>query len=353
MKSFLYTPHADGEVAVGLKPSWQITMQRQSDLQGKQTTSLSTVDSEFLHDVLQGLSEEKKFLPCKYLYDERGSQLFDRICELDEYYPTRTETQITLDNSQAIADCIGPKAILVEYGSGSSTKTRDLLDHLDRPEAYLPVDISADHLLGTVEKLQNEYPDLDVRPIVADFTAGFELPDDLSDQHVCVYFPGSTIGNFETPAAIRILRFIAEHCGPEGGLLIGFDLHKATDVLELAYDDPHGVTAEFSLNILNHINDELDANFDVSQFRHVSFYNQTQGRIEIYIESLSEQQVTIAEQEFNFGEGERIHVEHSHKYTIEGFAEMAGKAGLKQQQVWTDDQNYFALMYLTPVDTND
>ena len=328
-------------------------MQRATDLDNHKSNSVSTVDSDFLSDVLHGLAATEKFLPCKYLYDERGSQLFDRICELEEYYPTRTETQITLDNSQSIADCIGPQAILVEYGSGSSTKTRDLLDHLDQLVAYLPVDISADHLLGTADKLQSEYPDLDVRPIVADFTSGFDLPEDLPDERVCVYFPGSTIGNFEPDAAISILHFIADHCGPEGGLLIGFDLHKETDILELAYDDPHGVTAEFSLNILERVNGELDADFDVSEFRHVSFYNQQQGRIEIYIESQCEQKVTVAGEQFNFAEGERIHVEYSHKYTIEGFAAMARKAGLKQQHVWTDDQEYFALMYLIPSDSND
>ncbi len=310
-------------------------------------SSCAIIDNQFLIDTLQGLSGASKALPCKYLYDERGSKLFDRICELDEYYPTRTETQIAVDNSEVIADHIGSQVVLVEYGSGSSVKTRVLLDHLDNPRAYLPVDISEEHLLQTAKTLQKDYPQLDVRPIAADFTEGFDLPADLAKERTCVYFPGSTIGNLEPDAAKQVLSHIVEHSGSDGGLLIGFDLQKPVEVLELAYDDPHGVTAEFSLNLLERINRELDGDFDIAQFEHVSFYNRSRGRIEIYIESRVDQVVTVADEQFDFAEGERIHIEYSHKYTIEGFSEMAAAAGLQEQAYWTDPQQYFAMMYLS------
>jgi dimethylhistidine N-methyltransferase len=311
---------------------------------GSQSTS--AFESEFLRDVLDGLQAPSKSIPCKYLYDERGSQLFDAICELDEYYPTRTETQIMLEHADAIGECIHGVTALVEYGSGSSLKTRVLLDHLDTPHAYLPVDISEEHLLSTAAQLQAEYPQLDVHPIVADFTAGFDLPPDVNDDVVCVYFPGSTIGNLEPEAAVRLLQAMARQCGARGSVLIGFDLHKAKHVLELAYDDPHGVTADFSLNILQRMNRELDANFDVEQFKHTSFYNQELQRIEIYIESLCAQEVTLAGETIEFAAGEKIHTEYSHKYTVAGFARLAARAGLEQTAVWTDADDYFAVMHL-------
>lgn len=320
-------------------------MQRLLDHQTQANSDISTLDTPFLADALAGLSAGRKSLPCKYLYDERGSQLFDRICELDEYYLTRTETQITADNAEAIAEAIGTGAVLVEYGSGSSLKTRVLLDHLQAPAAYIPVDISEEHLLGTARVLQNEYPELDVRPITADFTQGFDMPQGLNSERTCVYFPGSTIGNLEKHAAIRVLRLISEQIGSSGGLLIGFDLQKSREVLEQAYDDSLGVTASFTLNILRRANRELGADFDLSQFEHVSFYNAEAGRIEIYIESQCDQSVTIAGEQIEFEAGERIHIEYSHKYTISGFAQMAEAVGFSQRAVWTDDDNYFAVMY--------
>ena len=314
------------------------------------TSPLNSVTSDavslFRDDVLDGLNADQKFLPSKYLYDERGSRLFDRICELDEYYPTRTETQITIDNADSIGECIGSNAVIVEYGSGSSTKTRVLLDHLEKPRAYMPVDISEDHLLCTSRKLQGEYPWLDIHPVVADFTSGFDLPADLDGERICVYFPGSTIGNLEEYAATELLQRIAWQCGPGGGALIGFDLQKSKEVLELAYNDPHGVTAEFSLNVLRRINRDLQADFDLSQYEHCSFYNEAKGRIEIYIESLVDEVVEISGEQIQMKCGERIHTEYSHKYTIDGFAQMAAEAGLIQNRVWTDDREYFALMHL-------
>lgn len=304
-------------------------------------------DEYFFNDVCDGLNNEQKSLPCKYLYDERGSKLFDRICELDEYYPTRTETQIFQENAAAIGRCIASDVVIVEYGSGSSIKTRLLLDHLDTPKAYAPIDISEDHLLETARALTAEYPQLDVQPIVADFTRDFDLPETFDTDPKCVYFPGSTIGNFERAEAIELLDNIAWHCQPGGGLLIGFDLQKQTDVLERAYNDALGVTAEFNLNLLTRINRELNADFDVEQFEHIAFYNADLGRIEIYLESQRDQLVTIGDATFHFQAGERIHTENSHKYTVEGFTKMALQAGLHANGLWTDEQRYFAIMHFT------
>ncbi len=312
-----------------------------------QSQGTEVVDSQFLADALLGLRSEQKFLHCKYLYDRRGSKLFDMICELDEYYPTRTEASITMENAADIGACIGDEAVLVEYGSGSSTKTRVLLEHLKAPRAYLPVDISEEHLLDTSEQLRSEYPGLRVQPIVADFTAEVDLPEEHAQHPVCVYFPGSTIGNLEVDDALLLLERIAWQSGEGGGLLIGFDLQKSVEVLERAYNDEAGITAEFNLNLLRRMNRELEADFDVEQFAHVAFYSQTHNRIEIYIESLCDQQVTIAGETIQFELGERILTEYSHKYSISGFAQLAEQAGFRQNKVWTDDANFFALMHLT------
>ncbi|WP_417747744.1 L-histidine N(alpha)-methyltransferase [Rosistilla oblonga] len=311
------------------------------------TATADASDAEFLQDVLAGLSKSQKHLPCKYFYDERGSKLFDQICELDSYYPTRTETGIMADNAEAIGRRLGPEAVLVEYGSGSSTKTRQLLDHLQNPTAYIPVDISEDHLLATAERLKADYPDLDIHPIVADFTQGFEIPTAYRDSQLTVYFPGSTIGNLEPDAAIELLRTIARQCDSHGGLLIGVDLDKAEQVLLDAYDDDLGVTAEFNLNLLHRINRQLNGNFAVDKFRHVAIYNAAKARIEIYLESRCDQAVAIGDAQFTFAEGERILTEYSHKYDVSSFADLARHAGLSVDEVWTDPRDYFAVMHFS------
>ncbi len=305
------------------------------------------VDAQFLEDVLCGLAADSKYLHCKYLYDQRGSKLFDMICELDEYYPTRVERQLTSQFAGEIGRCIGPGVVLVEYGSGSSTKTRVLLDHLSTPNAYLPVDISEDHLLDAARALQTEYPELDICPVVADFSGEFDLPARYADDRRCIYFPGSTIGNLEPAEAVLLLERIAWQVGTSGGLLVGFDLQKSVDVLELAYNDEAGVTAEFNLNLLQRINRELDGNFDLDQFAHVAYYNTNEHRIEIYIESLTEQTAQVAGESIPFSAGERICTEYSHKYTLDGFAELADQAGWVRKQSWTDADQYFGLMYLS------
>ncbi|MDC0279060.1 L-histidine N(alpha)-methyltransferase [bacterium] len=303
--------------------------------------------SDFLNDVLTGLSQPNKELHCKYFYDELGSQLFDQICELPEYYPTRTESSIMRADADAICQHIGEGAVLVEYGSGSSTKTRQLLDHLVDQQAYLPVDISDEHLLRTADQLRLDYPELKITPIVADFTVGFDIPAAYRDTPITVYFPGSTIGNLPPDAAVKLLTEIAKQCQLGGGLLIGFDLDKSPEKLIAAYDDSTGVTAKFNLNLLNRINRELDGNFDMENFSHVAIYNEEHTRIEIYIESCIEQTVAIGEIEIKFAEGERIFTEYSHKYSIDQFQAMAGRAGFAADAVWTDDNELFAVMHLS------
>lgn len=301
----------------------------------------------FRDDVIRGLSESQKELHCKYFYDARGSQLFDQICELPEYYPTRTEASIMSRNADAIGERIGDDAVLVEYGSGSSTKTRLLLDHLVDQRAYLPVDISDEHLLRTADQLRLDYPNLQIDPIVADFTAGFDLPEAYQATPVTVYFPGSTIGNLRPDAAVNLLSEIAKQCHSGGGLLIGFDLAKAPKTLIAAYDDSAGVTAEFNLNLLTRINRELDSDFDVNQFAHVAIHNEEASRIEIYIESRCQQTVSIGDEQFDFAEGERIFTEYSHKYSIEQFTSMAEQAGFTMDESWTDKDGLFAVMHLS------
>ncbi len=302
----------------------------------------------FVADVIAGLSKTPKRVSSQHLYDERGSALFDEICQLPEYYLTRSEQAIMRANMREIAREIGPQALLVELGSGNSRKTRLLLNYLKNPQAYLPIDISENHLLATSQRLRQEYPALEVEPIVSDFTRKVDIPPRFAGQRICVYFPGSTIGNFSYDEAISLLQLIADCCGNDGGLLIGFDLQKDKSVLEAAYNDSEGVTAAFSLNLLHRLNQEANATFDVDQFRHVAFYNPRMERIEIYLESKQDQIVRVGDTVIPFAQRERIHTEYSHKYTIGGFSAMAVEAGLIPKNVWVDDRAYFAVMYLEP-----
>jgi dimethylhistidine N-methyltransferase len=305
----------------------------------------------FETDVLQGLRSQPKKIGCKYFYDQRGSQLFDQICALPEYYPTRTEQAIMDRYVDEMVRQIGAGVMLVEYGSGSSIKTRRLLDRLEDPIAYVPVDISRDHLMQSAQRIAGDYPHIEVLPVCADFTADFQLPvSSRSPTHAAVYFPGSTIGNFVPEKAQEMLARIAPLCGRGGGLLIGIDLQKDVDVLERAYDDSAGVTARFNLNLLDRIVSELDTDLTPTDFRHHSFYNSHRHRIEIYIRSAKRQQVRIGDEVFAFAEDELIHTEYSHKYTIAGFAKMAKQAGLRLREYWTDERNYFAVLHLITID---
>lgn len=314
----------------------------------KKQNDPNAVNDSFLQDVIDGLARMDKTLPCKYFYDEIGSQLFEQITETEEYYPTRIEMGLMVDHIQSISIEIGAKVMLVEFGSGSSTKTRVLLDALADPVAYVPLDISEEHLLNTAENLRLAYPDLEVLPVVADFTQKFFLPSpSRAYSHCDLYFPGSTIGNFEPPTARILLSKMAQLLGPRGGLLVGIDLQKDSEVLERAYNDAAGITAEFNLNLLARINSELGANFDLEQFEHRAIYNQQDHRIEMLLVSQCEQSVNIADQSISFSRDETIVTEYSYKYTVSGFAELAADAGFSLRNSWTDDQAYFALVYLT------
>ena len=307
----------------------------------------SVCDAQFLADVIDGLSRSQKALQCKYFYDEIGSKLFDQICELDEYYLTRTERKIMIDHSDDMAEQIGTEVMLVEFGSGSSVKTKVLLDSLHNPIAYVPLDISEDHLIKTAGELRQAYPHIEILPLVADFTKPFELPAASRPiSHAAVFFPGSTIGNFLPEEAAQMLTTIANILGREGGLLIGIDLQKDPTVIEAAYNDSRGVTDAFNLNVLHRVNRELHGNFNVDQFKHKAFYNAEKGRVEIYIESLCDQSVDVAGHTFEFVAGEQIFTEYSHKYTVDGFVELAAKSGFALHKHWTDENDLFAVLHL-------
>ncbi len=300
---------------------------------------------------MSGLAESPKRLPCKYFYDQRGSELFDRICQLDEYYLTRAELAIMEQYAPEMGQQIGPGAMLVEYGSGSSVKTRYLLDALPDPVAYVPIDISGEHLWRTAAELAADYPRIEILPLCADFTADVDLPlSSHASTHAAVYFPGSTIGNFLPPRATELLRRITALCGAGGGLLIGIDLKKDTATIEAAYNDRLGVTAEFNRNLLRRVNRELDADFDLGQFEHRARYNPGPGRVEISLVSRREQVVTIGDRRFEFTAGEPIWTEYSHKYTVDEFAAMAAPAGLTLRRQWTDKRRNFAVLHLAIVD---
>jgi dimethylhistidine N-methyltransferase len=300
----------------------------------------------FLRDVIAGLRSTPKQLPCKYFYDRRGSELFDRICQLDEYYLTRAELALMDQFAPEMGAQIGAGAMLVEYGSGSSVKTRYLLDGLPDPVAYVPVDISGDHLQQTAGELARDYPRIEILPVCADFTKDFALPRSRQPaSHAAVYFPGSTIGNFLPGEAVALLRRITRMCGTGGGLLIGIDLKKSIPTIEAAYNDRLGVTAEFNLNLLRHINRELGADFDLDRFFHQARYNAELGRVEMHLISRRAQTVTLGGETVEFEPGETICTEHSHKYTVDEFAAVASAAGLTLRREWTTEKREFAVLH--------
>jgi dimethylhistidine N-methyltransferase len=310
---------------------------------------LAPEPDDFRAEVMGGLRKRRKTLPCKFFYDERGSQLFDEICELPEYYPTRTEIALLNAISDDLAHHIGPHAHLIEYGCGSVKKVRPLLDALDRPAAYVAVDISREHLLEAARTLATDYPDLEVHAICADFTEPFRVkpPHRHPDARRVGFFPGSTLGNFKPEDAHRFLARAAEFLGSGGAMVIGIDLKKGPDILDAAYNDSKGVTAAFNLNLLRRINRELGADFDLQKFRHRAHYDAGRGRVEMHLYSTTNQSVRVDGEIFRFAEGESIHTENSHKYGIAEFRRMAQKAGFEPVNVWTDDSQLFSIHYLT------
>lgn len=300
--------------------------------------------------MLAGLRGTPKRLSPAYLYDRRGSQLFEAICDLPEYYLTRTETEILAQYAGEMAACIGRQALLLEPGSGSSRKTRLLLDALPDLEAYVPVDISRTHLLEAAHALQAAYPRLEVLPVCADFTQGFTLPPlRRPPSRVVVFFPGSTLGNFDALEAIRLLELMRRTAGTGGGLLVGIDLVKDRLLLERAYNDAAGVTAAFNMNLLVRLNRELAAEFDTRCFRHDAVWVPEHSRIEMHLVSSRAQSVRIAGERVEFAAGERLVTEHCHKYTAESFASQARAAGWTPRRAWSDPRGYFSVQYLETV----
>lgn len=300
--------------------------------------------SAFEEDVLEGLMKDQKSLPSKYFYDERGSELFEQICELEEYYPTDAELEILENYSDQISAEIGPKCLIIEFGSGSSTKTRLLLQKLDDVAGYVPVDISKDFLMEEADKLQNEFPGLNIQPVAADYTKPFEIYSNGRAEKRVIFFPGSTIGNFIPNRARDFLYQSAELLKSSDGLLIGVDLKKDTEILNKAYNDEKGVTAEFNKNLLGRMNRELGADFDLDKFTHRAFYNEEEGRVEMYLMSLEDQNVIVAGEQIDFKKGEMIHTENSYKYSTEEFSELISKK-FDLKQSWYDSEHLFSVHY--------
>lgn len=300
---------------------------------------------DFAACLAEGLSRSPKEIPCKFFYDQQGSHLFDAICTLPEYYQTRTELGLLHRHARDIAALIGPGAEIVEFGAGSLTKVRILLDALQGPAAYTPLDISGDYLGAVVRTLAADYPALAMRPLVADFTMPLAIPPLPGAPRRAGFFPGSTIGNFRPETADCLLRRMRASLNG-GGLLVGVDLVKDPRRLHAAYNDSAGITAAFNKNLLARANRELDAGFDLDGFAHYAPYNSAAHRIEMYLVSLKRQSVAFAGRRFDFAQGEPIHTEDSHKYTIEAFRELAARAGFRPRAVWTDEERLFSLHWL-------
>lgn len=298
--------------------------------------------SDLCHEVINGLSKEQKNLPPKLFYDEKGSKLFDKICEQEEYYPTRTEVGILEKYRNEIAKACGNNTLLLELGSGASKKVRLILESL-RPNSYMGVDISKEFLISSTTKLARDYPWLEVHATCADFCNGLSLEHCTDDSRKLAFFPGSSIGNFTPTEAHQFLMRLGKEIGNDGYLLIGVDLIKEHAVLNRAYNDKAGTTAEFNLNILHRLNNELDADFDLSRFEHYAYYNKQKSRIEMHLRSLGQQTVSIDDNKFHFESGETIHTENSYKYSIDNFRSLASSAGFEQLNYWTDEKDYFSV----------
>ena len=302
----------------------------------------------FLGDVLAGLSRPRKELPPKYFYDERGSELFEAICEAPEYYLTRAETALMVARAGEMARRLGPRCAVIEYGSGSGRKTRILVRAL-KPVAYVPIDIAREQLQATAAGLASEFPGVAVMAVCADYSRPLALPELAGSgaRRRIIYFPGSTIGNLSVPEAAVFLANARRLAGAGGGMLVGVDLKKDAARLNAAYNDARGITAEFNLNLLRRVNRELGANFDLSAFRHHAFYNAAHSRIEMHLLSLKDQRVRIDGRTFHIRAGESIHTENSCKYSVDEFRRLAGSAGFEPAACWTDPEKLFAVHYLT------
>jgi dimethylhistidine N-methyltransferase len=297
----------------------------------------------FEADILSGLAHTQKSIPCKYFYDAVGSELFEQITTLDEYYPTRSEIEILTHHASNIATRTLNNTALVEFGSGSSIKTELLLAACPAITRYLPIDVSETSLTAAKLRLERMFPGLRVEPMLADFTAAISLPTDIGTLPKLGFFPGSTIGNFSHDAAVALLGRFRTVLGSHSRLIVGADLRKSSDILVRAYDDAAGVTAAFNLNLLTRINNELHGTFDLTQFRHLATYDEATGRIDMYLVSAIQQSVRVCGQTFEFKSGERIHTEVSQKYHVAEFQTLAQRAGWHVATHWTDSKNYFSV----------
>ena len=304
--------------------------------------------SDELATIIDGLRQPRKTISPKYFYDETGSQLFEQITQLPEYYLTDVELDIMETYIDEMAALIGRSASLIEFGAGSGMKTRLLLEHMHEPAAYVPVDISEEHLLDSQHGIQADFPDIEVLPVAADFLYPFDLPNPATmPLRNVVYFPGSTIGNFEEHDALDLLRVMHTEAGKDGALLIGVDLQKDPAVIDAAYNDTAGVTAEFNRNMLRHLNREFDSDFDLDAFEHRATYKPDEGRVVVELVSTRAQEAHIGDARIAFERDETIITEYSHKYTLDGFAAMANEAGFSVDKVWTDPQQWFSVQYCT------
>ncbi|MFV3127295.1 L-histidine N(alpha)-methyltransferase [Niveispirillum sp. KHB5.9] len=307
---------------------------------------IDTQLASFRHDVLSGLSRPRKALPPRWLYDDRGCELFEEITGLPEYYPTRTETAILADNAEEIAEFCGDDAVMLEYGAGAGIKTRIVIEALPSLRLYVPIDIAADFLQLTAERLAKRFPGLRTLPIAGDFTDDLHLPSSIPTTNRFGFFPGSTIGNLDPDEAASFLVRLRRHVGANGRCIIGVDLKKDVGTLIDAYDDSQGVTAAFNLNLLQRINRELGGTFTPSRFRHHAVWNEREGAIEMHLESMVPQTVAVAGRPFRFQTGETIHTESSRKYSVASFTALAAGTGWRCDRVWMDRERKFAVFGL-------
>ncbi len=306
-----------------------------------------TKTNTIIQEIVTGMMSTPKQLPSKYFYDEKGSQLFDEITRLEEYYPTRTERKILESNLEDMANKLGANIELIEPGSGSSEKTRILLDRMDSIKCYVPIDISKEYLFKVADQLREEYPNIDIEPLATDYTRPFELPDTHPDARRIVFFPGSTIGNFKLNTVQRFFSVIADIVGKKGGVLIGVDLKKDIGILEAAYNDSKGITAAFNKNLLIHLNRKIGTDFNPDLFEHKALWVEERGRIEMRLYAKTTHQVKIDEHTFTVEKEEYIHTENSHKYTLEEFSSIVSP-WFDVQKVWTDKDELFSVQFLVP-----
>jgi dimethylhistidine N-methyltransferase len=298
--------------------------------------------------ILEGLEAEQKYINPKYFYNHKGSKLFEKITQLDEYYPTRTERRILQSKSKDIAQLVEKNALIVEPGAGNCKKVEYLLKDL-HPEVYVPQDVSAEFLQQSAQRLSSDYSWLNVVPVASDFSEPIKIPPAFDNYKKYVFYPGSTIGNFEPADALAFLQQMRKLVGNDGGMILGVDLHKDDEILHAAYNDKEGVTAEFNLNTLSHINQILGAKFNLTQFEHLALYNSELQRIEMYLKSLQHQEYNVLGKTLIFDQGELIHTEHSYKYTLDGIEELAKKANFELKYSWLDDNSLFSVNYLDAV----